>query len=405
MPQFVYSAADGASQIWPEINGHFLSLRGIPDHLQADTPIRAVYRRLLVGFDAITSCELKDLYKFTLCLQQLAPEETDCPELRLLVAAFRAWVSFDYPRARQLFRQHLDAYPSDVVALFFTHMFDFCTGHTPELVPDLERCDRHIGADHPLSSYYLAIKAFVTVEAGHPGQALKLGLESLRHCADNIYGIHAVAHALHEQECWQELCTFLEQCKAQWIDNAGMRMHVYWHLAIGYEKSLQTEQSVRTFHEMYALKDSRFAKQDLDAVAFLWRYRLNHPDDSRFDDIWQQLAFLWSGSIGASMSHFHRLHAALAFAASGQPVLIEKLIAESDGFGLDPQTHQTGLTVLKGILHFAEGRVEDSLRTLQTAQPHWSVLGGSRAQRELLPLTLQACQRRQAGLEANHAPA
>ncbi|OQS45792.1 tetratricopeptide repeat protein 38 family protein [Chromobacterium violaceum] len=405
MTQSDYAATDGASLIWPEINSHFLSLRGIPEHLQADTPIQATYRRLLVGFDAITSCELKDLYKFTLCLQQLAPEEADCPELRLLVAAFRAWVSFDYPRARLLFRQHLDIYPSDIVALFFTHMFDFCTGHTPELMPDLERCDRHIGEDHPLYSYYLSIKAFVTVEAGHPAQALKLGLESLRHRADNIYGIHAVAHALHEQECWKELCLFLEQCKAQWIDNAGMRMHVYWHLAIGYEKSQQTEQSVRTFHDMYALKDSRFAKQDLDAVAFLWRYRLNHPGDNRFDDVWQQLAFLWSGSIGASMSHFHRLHAALAFAASGQPVLIEKLIAESDGFGLDPQTHQTGVTVLKGIHHFAEGRYADSLGALQAAQPHWSVLGGSRAQRELLPLTLQACERRLAKHEAVHAAA
>lgn len=97
MTQSDYAATDGASLIWPEINSHFLSLRGIPEHLQADTPIRATYRRLLVGFDAITSCELKDLYKFTLCLQQLAPEEADCPELRLLVAAFRAWVSFDYP--------------------------------------------------------------------------------------------------------------------------------------------------------------------------------------------------------------------------------------------------------------------------------------------------------------------
>ncbi|VEB45487.1 Uncharacterised protein [Chromobacterium violaceum] len=150
MTQSDYAATDGASLIWPEINSHFLSLRGIPEHLQADTPIRATYRRLLVGFDAITSCELKDLYKFTLCLQQLAPEEADCPSCACWCRLPRLG-QLRLSRARLLFRQHLDIYPSDIVALFFTHMFDFCTGHTPELMPDLERCDRHIGEDHPFT--------------------------------------------------------------------------------------------------------------------------------------------------------------------------------------------------------------------------------------------------------------
>ncbi|POZ61194.1 tetratricopeptide repeat protein [Chromobacterium alticapitis] len=390
------SATDGASTLWPEINSHFLSLKGIPDSLQAQSRSQAVYRQLLTGFDAITSCELKDLYKFTLCLQQLDQEEISRPELRTLVAAFQHWVSFDYAAARRQFRLHLRQYPTDVVALFCAHMFDFCASQTPELLPDLALFDEHIDPGHPLYSYYLGIKAFAYVEAGRAQPALKLGLESLRHCPDNIYGIHAVAHALHEQECWAELCLFLEQCREQWIDNAGMRMHVYWHLAIGYERSEQTELAVRTFHEMYALKDSLFAKQDLDAVAFLWRHRLRHPDDRRFDAEWNRLAGLWSGSIGSSMSYFHRLHAALAFAASEQPFLIEKLIAESDGFGLGADTHQTGIAVLRAILDFAHGRYGACLERLLEQQPRWNVLGGSRAQRELLPLTLRACEQRRA---------
>ncbi len=398
-----FAATDGASTLWPEVNGHFLSLRGIPDSLQPLDRSQAVYRQILVGFDAVTSCELKDLYKFTLCLQQLDKDETQRPELRQLVAAFQAWVRFDYAAARRHFSQHLRQYPTDVVALFCAHMFDFCTSQTPELMSDLALFDEHIDASHPLYSYYLGIKAFVHVEAGQPQPALRLGLESLRHCPDNIYGIHAVAHALHERECWQELCIFLEQCRAQWIDNAGMRMHVYWHLAIAYEKSEQAERSVETFHEMYALKDSLFAKQDLDAVAFLWRYRLRHPEDRRFDKEWRKLAGLWSGSIGSSMSYFHRLHAALAFAASEQPFLIEKLIAESDGFGLDAATHQTGIAVLQAILDFAHGRYDDCLRRLRGQQSRWDVLGGSRAQRELLPLTLQACEQRGGAARATDA--
>ena len=151
-----------------------------------------------------------------------------------------------------------------------------------------------------------------------------------------------------------------------------IRDSVDWHLAIAYEKSDQAELAVRTFREMYALKDSVFAKQDLDAVAFLWRHRMRYSDDRRFDAEWRKLAGLWSGSIGSSMSYFHRLHAALAFAASDQPFLIEKLIAESDGFGHHAATHQTGIAVLMAILDFAHGRYGDCLgRLIADTRSHW----------------------------------
>jgi hypothetical protein len=140
---------------------------------------------------------------------------------------------------------------------------------------------------------------------------------------------------------------------------------------------------------MCSLKDSPFAKQDLDAVAFLWRYRLLHPEDRQFDAAWRRLACLWSGSIGTSVSYFHTVHAALAFAASGQPILIEKLIAESDGFGLNNATHRVGTSILIAILHFATGYYLDCRRELLATQDQWHKLGGSRAQRELLTLTLE----------------
>lgn len=387
----IFCIDDGVCSLWPELNFHFLSLNGIPQYLLPTTGAQAVLRELLAGCDAITSCELKDLYRFKLILQALDKSEINRPELQFLAEAFHAWVDLDYSRARMLFRRHLQQFPADVVALYCTHMFDFCTGQTPELLDDLESCGAHITAGHPLYSFYLSIKAFVLCETGQAPQGLTIGLESVRHYPTNIYGIHAVAHAMHEQERWQELCAFLEQCKAEWIDNPGMRMHVGWHLALAYLNVQKVERSVQAFHEMYALKDSPFARQDLDAVAYLWRFRLAYPENRQFDVLWKKLAAFWSGSTGSSMSYFHRLHAALAFAASNQPLLIEKLIAESDGFGLDESTHHIGLAVLRAILHFTKGQKQDCYRLLRSVQDKWGVLGGSRAQRELLLLTLQAC--------------
>lgn len=81
----------------------------------------------------------------------------------------------------------------------------------------------------------------------------------------------------------------------------------------------------------------------------MWRLKLQNLEDRQFDELWQDLSILWSGSIGTSTSHFHNMHAAFAFAAADRPLLIDKLIAESDGFGIEPATQQVGVDVLNAI--------------------------------------------------------
>lgn len=378
----------GVSALWPEINGAFLSLRGMTDEYTPSDESQKIYKQLLTGFDAITSCEMKELYRFKLTLNKMNKKTISEPELTLVHKAFIAWVSFEYETARILFTQHIKVYPSDIITLFFLHMLDFCTGKTTDLHSLLIYCDDHISKKHYLYSYYLSIKSFVLCENQLFDKALHTGLESIDILPDNIYGIHAVAHALHEMERWQELSCFLSEHKDHWIHNSGMRMHIYWHLAIAHERCNETTLALQAFEELYALKDNPFSKQDLDAVGFLWRLRLKRTD-SKFKNVWQRLAALWTGSISTSTSYFHKIHAALAFSATQQTLLIEKQIAESDGFGVEPETHRTGITVLKGILLFTLGHYTDSLEMLRNSREQWPLLGGSRAQREILDLTLE----------------
>ncbi|MEE3632829.1 tetratricopeptide repeat protein [Pseudomonas sp. AL 58] len=384
---------EGVSALWPEINGPFLSLRGMADAYHPEDEIQKTYKQLLAGFDAITGCEMKELYRFRIALDQMSEQTTSIPEIFLIHKAFTAWVNFEYDLARMLFTQHIRAYPSDIIALFFLHMLDFCTGKTTNLNSVLAFCDNHISKTHYLYSYYLSMKSFVLCENQCFDDALEVGFESIKLLPDNIYGIHAVAHALHEMGRWKELSSFLTSCKVHWIENSGMRMHVYWHLAIAYERCNEITLAFQAFEELYALKDSPFAKQDLDAVGFLWRLRLKSTD-SGFNAVWERLALLWTGSICASTSYFHKIHAALAFSATNQPLFIEKQIAESDGFGIEPETHRTGVNVLKGILLFTLERYNESFELLYNSRNQWPLLGGSRAQREILELTLEYAARK-----------
>lgn len=132
------SRADGCCRLWPDVNTHFLSLKGLPPDAVPRTAAQQVLHPLLVGFDAIAGCELKEFYRFKMHLQRLPEAPVACPELIQVVAAFRCWVDFDYSGARALFIAHLHEYPGDVLTVFFVHMLDFCTGKTCDLVDVFE---------------------------------------------------------------------------------------------------------------------------------------------------------------------------------------------------------------------------------------------------------------------------
>lgn len=378
---------DGISSIWPEINDAFLSLNDISKDFTPNSSLQKIYKELLTGFDSITSCEMKDFYKFKIVLAQMDIQLVSQSNIKHIYEALTAWVNFDYETTSIRLTSHIEIYPTDVIAIFFQHMLNFCTGKTIDQFEILSYCYQYIPQTHYLYAYYLAIHSFVLCEKHCFDSALELGLESIKLKPKNIYGIHAVTHVLHELEKWKELCDFLNNCKVNWIDNVGMRMHVYWHLAIAYERLGEDILAIRSFKELYALKDTPFAKQDLDAVGFLWRLRLKSAD-KMFENIWQQLATLWTGSIGTSISYFHKIHAALAFSASQQTLLIEKMIAESDGFGIEKEAHIIGLNVLNAILFFSKQQYAQCHEILVNTCDKWQLLGGSHAQREILTLTM-----------------
>lgn len=269
------------------------------------------------------------------------------------------------------------------------HMFDFCCGKTHELQNLIKVTAQKLSEEHPLYGYYLGIKSFVLCESGNYLEALKTGLNAYKVREDNIYSIHAVAHAYHEMGKYQEIIDFLQKTMVIWVNNPGMQMHVYWHMALAQLNLLSFEKARKAFAEFYSLKSSDIAEQDLDAVGFLWRYRLCMPEDDRYDELWNQLAEKWSGCIGASMSYFYDIHAALSFVAIKKPFLIKKMIARSDGTGIPNGSHEVGIEILQAIYSYAMGQYYECALILSRTKERWLHIGGSHAQRELLSMTLQ----------------
>ena len=372
-----------------EISCQFLSLNNLSNSALNESDEQKFIRNLLIQFDLLTSCNLRDFLRAKLFFEACQKESIEDQALSCLIDALTSWANLDYASAKCTFNSYLDRYPCDVVVLFMLHMMDFCCGNIPDSLGLINKLDLEIFDDHPLYGYYLAIKSFVMCESNNFQESLEIGLKSLSVIEENIYAIHAVTHGYHEMDQHQEIIKFLNKTMPLWINNPGMGMHVYWHIALA-ELGLSSIDNARaSFDTFYSMKTSIYTEQDLDAVGFLWRYKLCFPDDARYQHLWSTLADNWTGCIGASTSYFHDVHGALAFAAIDKPFLIEKMIARSDGTGNYDGSHLVGIEILQSIYYYSIGQYYECATLLTKTEKCWAKIGGSNIQRDLLKLTLQ----------------
>ena len=378
----------GICDISPEISHQFLSLNNVSISLSTESDEQKFLRNLLIHFDLLTSCNLRDFLRAKLFFESCQKERIQNQALSCLIDALASWANLDYAAAKFTFNSYLERYPRDVIVFFMLHMMDFCCGNIPDSLSLIHKLDLEIFDDHPLYGYYLGIKSFVMCESNNFQESLEIGLNSLS-IIKNIYAIHAVAHAYHEMDEHGKIIEFLNKNMPFWIDNPGMKMHVYWHVALA-ELSLSSIDNARTaFDTFYSMKTSLYTEQDLDAVGFLWRYQLRFADDDQYQNLWSELADNWTGCIGASTSYFHDVHGALAFAAVNKPFLIEKMIARSDGAGIYEGSHLVGIEILQSIYYYSIGQYHECATLLTKTQKYWAKIGGSNIQRNLLWLTLQ----------------
>lgn len=366
-----------------------LALHDLADLDCVEGSRQARHADLFLNFDMLTSCNLRDFARVSLYLKANGDALCEAEPLRLIVQALGHWASFDYPAARRDFVAHIARYDCDVLAIFMLHMLDFCTGRTVELIDVLDRADERALAEGSLYPYYLAIKSFVLCERGDYDSALAYGLASFGLERDNIYAVHAITHAYHEMKDDASIIAFLREHEHDWIDNPGMRMHVYWHKAIAELGQGQPGSARASFDYFASMRACSHADQDLDIVGFLWRHKMAYPNDHRYDALWRQLADRWTGCIGASISYFHDLHAALCFCAANKPFLIKKMIYRSDGVGVPYDAHQVGVAILTAVYHYSAGNYAETVSILESTLAQWPKIGGSGAQRELLSLTLR----------------
>ena len=317
------------------------------------------------------------------------------PHERGHLGAARAAIDGHWREACARWDGLLQDHPRDLLALTAAHLFDFYRGDARSLRARVARVLPEWPADDPLRPYVLGMHAFGLEECNLYAQAEAAGREALARDSRGPWAIHAVAHVMEMQGRHAEGAAWLRERRADWVDDNGLAVHLWWHRALFALETLDTAAALALFDAHIAGSASTVNLQWLDGAALLWRVQLLGGDVGAR---WQALARDWADPVAhAGHYAFNDVHALMALLGSGDMARAQALLvactaqANADNLGM---AREVGVPLMHGLMAFARGDTAQActaLYPLRTVAHHF---GGSHAQRDLIDQTLLAAAAR-----------
>ncbi|WP_261841493.1 tetratricopeptide repeat protein [Aliamphritea ceti] len=313
---------------------------------------------------------------------------------RMHIAAVQAWVAGDLRKTSVILDEILIEYPCDILALLSGHQIDFFLGEAMNLRDRVSRVLPSWDSSHPLYGFLLGMLSFGQEESGHYKQAEETGLRAVELNPTDVWGIHAVSHALEMQNKPEAGEKFMHDNEQYW----GQDNFFIAHNAIHYGLFLLETNNMTTLINVYDKyvhnKDTKPACLTLvDASSVMWRLYLEGVDTGNRIP---QLAQSWQDKCGQNYYAFNDVHAMIAFAASGDHVSAKKLIKSMEDY-LNAgdrtssnylTTQRIGLPVAKAFYEFSQGHYSSAIDILMPIKNSINVFGGSHAQRDVVARTL-----------------
>jgi hypothetical protein len=302
---------------------------------------------------------------------------------RSFVAAVAARIRGEHDHQARLLR-HIADHPRDALALTIAVPTIAFSGsiEIPEQAWALVEAARpEFGSDW----WYAGLLAFVRQEQGHFAEARKLASGALAVEPSAGHAAHALTHAFYEMNQHKEGLRWLDG----WIEGnrhtAFMPSHFSWHAAL-HELALGDEVAVRRrYVGELSPQNVQGVRALVDSASLLWRARL--------DDSWsgalpidEVLSVVDDDLLWRPPTPFVAMHAAMALAARGDAVGLRRLGRSA---ALDSPAHRELVVPLAAAMAaLVDDRPDRAAQILLRLMPEVDRFGGSKAQREVIELTL-----------------
>ncbi len=312
------------------------------------------------------------------------------PRERTHAAAARAWLEGRVETARSAFANILDDHPRDLLALFFAHQADFFGADESALLGRPERALAAWPAGLTGRGYVEAMCAFGLEEAGRYAEAEAMARGALDANPRDAWAIHAVAHVMEMQGRDTEGIDWYAERRADWAEDCFFAVHNWWHWALYHVDRDDPTAALAIYDEGLAPHRRSITLNLCDAASLLWRLALGgHDTGDRFG----ALAAAFDEPAKRPCHVFNDVHAMLAFVGAGRRQRAAEhlagLVSVAEGRDRHAEMlRMIGVPVARAFLDFADGRFAEAFGELERALPRAPLMTGSKAQRDVLEMTL-----------------
>jgi tetratricopeptide (TPR) repeat protein len=300
-------------------------------------------------------------------------------------------------KAYELAREHLKRYPTDAMVLapctgvFGLIGFSGRKGREQELRQLMDELAPHYGEE----PWFLVQHAFAQVESGDTELARKTIERAMQLDPESAHGAHVKAHVHYEAGEREQGLRFLQRWLPGYAKEGLLHCHISWHIALWQMELGDPESAMKTYLQGVHPGGAWGPPINVftDAAAFLWRAEL--AGQKREAERWFEVKQYGNKSFPAAGLAFADVHRALAYAATGDEIALETMLGELH------DREQAGKLLAGSIVpHLAEAfdafARTDYAKAVSLIEPHMAEherIGGSRAQRRLIELTLAAARR------------
>ena len=342
----------------------------------------------LVAGIAVAAWDKRSFALLRRSLQAMLPLAASANEReRAHFAAARAWLAGEYSQAADRYAAIVREWPGDALALRLTQASCVFIGRRDGHLQAVASAARAWRPGMPGYEHVLAMHAYALAENGEGARAADLGRNALELRPRNPFAIHAVAHALADQGAAAEGARLMAAHAEGWKGDGALARHSAWHDAIFQLELGRIDRALAIYDAAPAAGGASDAG---DAAALLWRLHLEGVDVA---GRWDAVADLWGARAGDAFWPLLDVHAMMAFAAAGREHEAGELLgvmsaAAAGCTATAAVVRAVALPMARALLAF--GR-EQYGRAIELATPIRADLwrmGGSRAQREALELTI-----------------
>ena len=296
--------------------------------------------------------------------------------------------------AMQAMLVHLRSWPRDAMVLapatsvFGLYGFSGDPAHEEQLYQLLDSLAPAYGQDW----WFDTVHSFAACETGRLDLAWTLIERSLAQNPRHAHAAHFRTHVMYERGESAAALDYL----AGWMPGLDKRSlvhcHLSWHVALAALAAGQPERAWEAYRAGVHPGGAWGPPLNVvtDAASFLWRAEL--AGQPRSAPLWREVHDYALRSFPKAGVAYADVHSLLACVADGDTLILERLLGEIRKRIADGRypPGDVVIWIADGFAAYAAGNWNSAIRCLEQALPQTVRIGGSRAQRDLVDLTLAA---------------